>query len=223
MTKSRGILPTKVFWTEAEKDIVRQLYPNTSNAEIIRILGRHTEKSVWGIAKKLGVKKSAGYLKLLGGQLDGKRDNGKRFKPGEKPWSAGKKFPGRTSCTSFVPGQKPSNWMPLGAHRINSSGVLDRKIKEGPNGALNWEAVHRLVWKETNGPIPPRHMIVFKDNMRTTVLEEITIDRLECIDREENARRNNQWAKNPEMMQLHILKGQIKRQVNRIAKEAENA
>lgn len=223
MTKSRGILPPKVFWTDAEKELVRQLYPNTKNIDIIKLLGRHTEKSVWGIAKKLGVKKSPEYLKLMGGYLDGKRDNGKRFKAGEKSWITGKKLPGRTSSTSFVKGQRPPNWMPLGAHKVNTDGYLVRKIKEGNNGGLNWEGVHRLVWKEANRPIPQRHMIVFKDGMRTTVLEEITIDRLECIDREENARRNNQWAKDPEMMRLYVLKGHIKRQVNRIAKEAENA
>jgi hypothetical protein len=62
-----------------------------------------------------------------------------------------------------------------------------RKIREGNNGGLNWESVARLVWKEANGAIPARHMIVFKDGKKITVLEEITIDKLECISREENA------------------------------------
>jgi hypothetical protein len=219
MTKSRGILPPKVFWTDAEKEIVRQLYPNTKNSEIIKILGRHTEKSVWGIAKKLGVKKSPEYLLVMGGYLDGHRGSQKRFEPGHVPWIKGKKLPGRTSSTSFVKGQRPPNWMPLGAHKINADGHLVRKIREGNNGGLNWEAVNRLVWKEVNGPIPARHIIVFKEGRRTTVLEEITIDKLECISREEHARRNNQWLQNPEMMKLYQLKGQINRQVNRI-KEA---
>lgn len=223
MTKSRGILPPKVFWTDAEKEIVRQLYPNTKNSEIIRILGRHTEKSVWGIAKKLGVKKSPEYLRMMGGYLDGHRGAQTRFEPGHTPWIKGKKLPGRTSSTSFVKGQRPPNWMPLGAHKINGDGYLVRKIREGNNGGLNWEGVHRLVWKEAKGSIPARHMIVFKDGLKTTVLEEITIGRLECISREENARRNSHWKTDPEMMKLHILKGQITRQVNRIKKEAEHA
>lgn len=220
MTKSCGILPPKVFWTDDEKEIVRELYPNTKNSEIVKILGRHTEKSIWGIAKKLGVKKSTEYLRSMGGYLDGKSDNGKRFQPGHTPWTAGKKFPGRTSSTTFVKGQRPPNWMPLGAHKLNTDGYLVRKIREGNNGGLNWEGVHRLVWKEANGAIPVRHMIAFKDGAKTNVLEEITIDKLECISREENARRNNQWAKDPELMKLYQLKGQITREVNRIQKEA---
>lgn len=220
MTKSRGILPPKEFWTDAEKAIVRELYPNTKNSEILKVLGRHTEKSIWRIAKKLGVKKSPEYLRTMGGRLDGHRGHQKRFEPGHVPWTAGKKFPGRTSSTSFTKGQRPPNWMPLGAHKLNSDGYLVRKVREGNNGGLNWEAVHRLVWKEANGPIPPRHMIVFKAGMKTTVLEQITVDKLECISREENARRNNHWLKNPELMKLYVLKGHINRQVNRIKKES---
>lgn len=221
MTKSRGILPPKVFWTEAEREIVRKLYPDTKNSEIVRVLGRHTEKSLYGIAKKLGVKKSPEYLRLMGGYLDGKRGAQKRFEPGHVPWIKGKKLPGRTSSTSFVKGQRPTNWMPIGAHKINSDGVLVRKIREGNNGGLNWESVARLVWKKANGAIPARHVIVFKDGRKITVLEEITIDKLECISREENARRNNQWSKDPEMMKLYVLKGHITRQVNRI-KESQH-
>jgi hypothetical protein len=219
MTKSRGILPPKVFWTEEEKALVIQLYPNTQNAEIIRIIGRHSEKSLYGIAKKMGIKKSFEYLKAMGGYLDGKRDNGMRFRPGEKPWSAGLKFPGKTSSTSFVKGQRPPNWMPLGAHKLNTDGYLVRKIREGNNGGLNWEGVHRLVWKEANGPIPARHVITFKAGMKTTVLEEITADRLECISMKENALRNSYWNTDPELMKLYQLKGAITRHVNRMKGE----
>jgi hypothetical protein len=220
MTKSRGILPQKVFWTDAEKEIVRQLYPNTQNSEIIKILGQHTEKSLYAIAKRMGVKKSPEYLREMGGYLDGKRDNGMRFLAGQPSWISGKKLPGRTSSTSFVKGQRPPNWMPLGAHKING-GYLVRKVREGNNGGLNWEAVHRLVWKEANGPIPARHVITFKSGLKTTVLEEITPEKLECISFRENALRNSMWATDPEMMKLYVLKGAITKQVNRM-KESQN-
>lgn len=221
MTKSRGILPPKVFRTDAEKEIVIQLYPNTKNSEIIKIIGCHTEKSVWTIAKKLGVKKSPEYLRLMGGQLDGVRGTASRFKPGNKPWLTGQKLPGKTSITSFVKGQRPANWMPLGARRINSEGVLERKIKEGPNGAMNWEAEHRLVWKDANGLIPKNHCIAFKPDKFSNVLELITLDAIELLTRKEVMLRNSIWAKNPELAKLYQLKGQITRQVNRINKESQ--
>lgn len=222
MTKSRGILPPKVFWTEAEKAIVRELYPSTKNADIVKLLGRHTEKSVWGIAKKLGVKKSPEYLRVMGGYLDGKRGAQQRFKPGNVPWIAGKKLPGRTSNTSFVKGQRPANWMPLGTRRVNSLGVLERKIKEGPNGALNWEAEHRLVWKEANGPIPRNHCVVFKEGRFSTQLELITLDAIQLLSRKELMQENTIWRRSPEVAALYVLKGQITRQVNRIKKESEH-
>lgn len=218
MTKSRGILPPRTPWTAEQRELIRQRYPDTKNSELAALTG-HTEKSIYTIAKKLGVKKSPEYLRVMGGYLDGHRGFQKRFEPGHVPWVAGKKFPGRTSSTSFRPGQRPPNWMPLGAHRVNSQGVLERKVREGNNGGLNWEAVHRLVWKAANGPVPNRHVITFKPGTKTNVLELITLDKLECISFEENARRNNMWANNPEMAPLYNLKGQIQRQVNRIAKE----
>ena len=58
-------------------------------------------------------------------------------------------------------------------------------------------------------------------NRQTTVLEEITIDKLICISRAENARRNSAAAHSTEYGKLAQLKGAITRQVNRIIKEHE--
>lgn len=223
MTKSRGILPPKVFWTEAEKAIVRELYPNTKNSEIVQVLGRHTEKSLYAIAKKLGIKKSTEYLRLMGGQLDGVRGTKNRFQPGHVPWSVGKKLPGRISATSFVKGQIPPNWMPLGSRRVNSEGVLERKIREGRNGALNWEGEHRLIWKEANGPVPRNHCVVFKPGRFSSRLEMVTLDAIQLLSRKELMAQNSIWHRSPELAALYQLKGQITCQVNRIKKEAEHA
>ncbi|MFD1839535.1 hypothetical protein [Paracidovorax cattleyae] len=69
--------------------------------------------------------------------------------------------------------------------------------------------------------MPDGHICVFKPGQRTTVLEEITADRVECISRAENARRNHPRNKSPELAKLVQLKGAITRQVNRIAREAK--
>ena len=57
----------------------------------------------------------------------------------------------------------------------------------------------------------------------TNVLEEITANKLECISRAENARRNSMWRLDPEVAKLYQLKGAITRQVNRIKKETQHA
>jgi hypothetical protein len=71
-------------------------------------------------------------------------------------------------------------------------------------------------------PDPAGHIVCFQAGARkTTVLEEVTADRLECITRAENARRNHPRNRSPELAKLVQLKGAITRQVNRIAREAQ--
>lgn len=65
--------------------------------------------------------------------------------------------------------------------------------------------------------------MVFKPGMKTAVLEEITLDRVECISLAENARRNHPRNKHPEYARLVQLRGAITRQVNRINREAQEA
>ena len=57
--------------------------------------------------------------------------------------------------------------------------------------------------------------------MKTAVEAEVTADRLECITRAENAHRNHPRNRDPELGRLVQLKGAITRQVNRIAREAQ--
>lgn len=51
-----------------------------------------------------------------------------------------------------------------GAERVRpSSGYVMRKTKNTGNPDKDWQKVHRLVWEEHNGPIPPEYRIVFRD------------------------------------------------------------
>lgn len=79
------------------------------------------------------------------------------------------------------------------------------------------------MWAAAHGPIPPRHIVVFKPGHKTTKPEHITADKLECITRAENARRNHPISHSPELAKLVQLKGAITRQVNRIRKESQAA
>jgi hypothetical protein len=63
--------------------------------------------------------------------------------------------------------------------------------------------------------------VLFKPGMKTTVAEEITAERLECISRADNGRRNHPANRDPELFKLIQLKGAISRQVNRISREAQ--
>lgn len=203
-------------WTEAELRTLRALYADTPTRSIATALGR-TEASVGMKAVAIGLRKSAEFM---AGEFSG------RLTPGNVPPNKGKHYParGRSAETQFKPGQKPHTTLPVGSYRINRDGHLQRKIGEEPGcNSKRWRCVAELVWCEANGPLPPKHIVVFKPGLKTAVLEEITLDRVECISLAENARRNHPRNKSPELAKIVQLKGAITRQVNRIKREADEA
>lgn len=224
MTKSRGIRPPRKAWTAAEDELMRRLYPDTLAAELAAQLGR-SATAIHARANVLGVKKSATFLSgPMAQRLDGRRDNGRRFTKGHKPWCAGTKglVGVQEGCKAHqfkkgvLTGRNARNFIEVGGYRVNGEGYLDRKVRNDGPPQKRFERVHRLVWIEANGPIPDDHVVTFKGGKRTTVLKEITVDRLECISRAEHARRTRLP---PELMKVHNLRGQITRQINKRLKE----
>ncbi len=70
--------------------------------------------------------------------------------------------------------------------------------------------MHHQVWREHKGPIPPKHIVIFKDGDRT----HCEIDNLQLISMADNARRNSIWAKLPrELAEAIQLAGVLKRKI----------
>lgn len=232
MTKSRNLIAVRRPWTPIELDLLRDLYPDVPCADIAALLERHPG-SVYYAATSRGLQKSDEFHasdlsgRILRGKIDPRMVAG-RFKPGMTPWNTGIRYVagGRSAETRFKPGTKPAKTAPVGAYRLLKEKTgkvhLERKTSEtsGPNH-MRWTPVSRLVWEAANGPVPDGHLVVFKRGMHTAVLEEITLDRVECISRAEHARRNHPAQRDPELAKLIQLKGAITRQVNRINKEAQ--
>ena len=225
MTRRHPLQPTDPDVAE----VIRTLYPHHSTDHVAEVLGCSVMR-VYQLATRLGVKKTDEYL---ASDQSGRVRKGtqhlsmrlSRFKPGHEPWNKGQAFEagGRAKETQFKPGQRPHTWKPIGTLRI-SGGQLERKTSEAKGANhMRWTPVARLVWEAAHGPVPAGHLVVFKRGQKTTVLEEITVDRLECISRGENGRRNVAWNSHPETAPLVHLKGQIQRQVNRISKEDKQA
>lgn len=207
--------PGRRPWSEDDILWMRALYPESHNRVLADVL-RRSVTSIKGMAVTLGLHKSDAYL----------REHAGRFKPGHATWNAGTHFypGGRCAETQFRPGHVSANTEPIGALRLESkSGLLQRKISNDPGGPnKRWRSVHELVWIEHRGPVPPGHLVVFRPGQRTTEPEQITLDRLECISRAENMRRNSAHTRYPpEVARLIQLKGAIHRQVNRIQRESE--
>ncbi len=220
-------------WTPDEITVLRSLYPDHAAASVALVLGR-PERAVYHKANALGIAKSEAYLaSAASGRIQRGRTDPRmvatQIKPGATPWNKGvaRSTGLHENCrrTQFKPGRRPeenANYQPIGSLRMSKDGYLERKVTDDQSifPARRWVAVHRLVWEAAHGPIPHGHIVVFRPGLKTAQLEEVTADRLECISRAENARRNHPRNRSPELARLVQLKGAITRQVNRIAREA---
>jgi hypothetical protein len=221
-------------WAAIEDECMRRFYPHLTAADMADVLKR-SSKAVYQRAKQLGLRKSEEFL---AGDRSGRVARGKQdprmvatqFKKGQASWCKGLKgvvgVQDACRATQFKKGRQAHeahNYVPIGSHRVCADGYLERKVTDDPAivPARRWVALHRLVWEAERGPIPAGHIVCFLPGKKTTVLEEVTVDRLECITRAENARRNHPRARSPELAKLVQLKGAITRQVNRIAREAQ--
>ena len=220
-------------WTAQQLEGLRRLYRDQPASAVAAAIGRSV-KSVHSKAAKLKLGKSKEFWAsdMSGRVLRGQHSAAMaatRFKPGSKPWNHGLSYMpgGRCQDTQFRPGTKPVNELPIGSLRVvDNKGFmqLEQKVHElpGPN-ARRWVAVSRLVWEARHGPLSAGRIVVFKPGLKTLERELITLDRLECITRAENARRNHPNSHNPELAKLVQLKGAITRQVNRITREQKEA
>lgn len=218
MTKSRGINRPKWRPTPEQLEVVRAKFPHMRTADLAAQLGVGYHQ-LQKCASGLGLRKSEEFLTgPEGGRLDGVRGGGARFAKGHVPWTKGRKFPGGLSPqTLFKAGKKPHNYLPTGSYRIGA-GYLQRKVSETGYPPHDWQMVHRLVWQEAHGPIPDGYAVAFRPGRRSTVLEEITLDALELVEKAEVMRRNSISNLPPELVELVRLRGVVTREINKRSK-----
>lgn len=207
-------------WSASEVARLRALYPHHPTSGIAAQLGR-TLTTVYQKAAGLGLKKSAEYLASPAAhRADGRKGIGSRFRPGQTPWNKGTHFVagGRSAETRFkrgsLSGRAAQLLQPVGAYRVNADGYLDRKVRSDGPPQKRWQAVHRLVWIETHGEPPSTHVVCFKPGRRSTVLEDITPDVLELVDRRDLMARNSVHRLPKPLAQLVQLRGALTRSIN---------
>lgn len=220
MTKSRGILKKRRIWTPAEDEQLRLLYPDSSAATVAAWFACSTA-SVYSRANVLGLKKSAAFLtssasgRIVAGSSVGADG---RFKKGSVPFNKGLRrpgwAPGRMATSQFKkgrPAHEARNYVPIGTERVSKDGYLERKVTDDPTlvPTRRWVGVHRLVWEEANGPIPPGHAIAFRDGNK----RNIDLDNLELISNAEKMRRNTIHRYPPELKQTIRLVSKLRRAI----------
>lgn len=215
-------------WTADDLSRLRALYPHQSTQKVAKALQRSLT-AVYRAAAMLGVHKTEEYLqspdacRLRRGEHPGLAT---QFRKGQVPANKGLRRPGwsagRMRETQFRKGERSgiaaTNWQPIGTVATDGEGYQRIKVREAvhgkePTGFGNsgvWPQLHRRTWEQHHGPIPPGHVIAFKDRKR----ENCAIENLECIARAELARRNRMWNIFPrEMAEAIYLNGQIKRKL----------
>jgi hypothetical protein len=220
-------------WTRPEIELLCAMYPHCHTADVAAWLG-HSLTACYQAAINRRIRKDPEYLASDAAcrVRRGKQHTSmiaSRFKRGQAAWNKGTKgivgVQDACRATQFKKGQAPSNTRPVGSYRVTTTHrtpVLEKKTSErrGANH-MRWTPVARLVWEAAHGEIPKGCIVVFKPGTATVKLEEITVDRLECITRAEHANRNHPRNRSPELGRLVQLKGAITRQVNRITREAQ--
>ena len=166
-------------WTKQQEELLSKLYPDTKTSKLCEIFNCN-RSNIYNKANKLGLYKSNSYL--YENVYTIKPSEKTMFKKGHKPWNKGVKgldIGGKQ--TQFKKGNRPHNWKPDGSERIDKDGFKMIKL----NG--KYVHKHRHLWEEKNGPVPKGYVVYFKDGDK----ENLTIDNLGIITREENMKRNS--------------------------------
>lgn len=213
-------------WTEDELSYLREHYANHPSAEIAAALNR-TLLSVYQGADKLGLRKSKEFLRASVGFQKGSTIGAEyRYAKGNVPVNKGTRrpgwAPGRMRETQFRKGDRTGaaarNWRPIGTILADHEGYLRIKVREAVHGqeytgfgnTKVWPLLHRHIWEQAHGPIPPKHIVVFIDGNRANCV----LENLELISMADNARRNSMWTKLPrDLAEVINLTGQLKRKL----------
>ena len=215
-------------WAQEEDRILREMYPSHYARDIAKLLGRGVS-SVYSRAFILKLKKDPEFLaQHVWLQKGSQTGAAYRFKKGQTPVNKGVKRPGwhagRMKETQFKKGCRSGiaarNWVPVGTIKADTEGYLRIKVREAIHGeeatgygnTKVWPLYNRYLWEQSYGPIPPSHIVAFKDGNR----QNCVIENLELISMADNARRNSMWKRLPrELAQVVQLGGQLKRAINR--------
>lgn len=142
-----------------------------------------------------------------------------------------KKTPAMVKTMEFVSHKFQKGHVPANAHkdgtiviRLDNRGIGYKHIKVP--GKRRMIMLHVYLWHEAHGKVPKSHAVVFKDGDTMNC----TLENLECIHRNELARRNyenGQWIKkvleqNPELKKLSETTKQLKKSIKDIKKNGKS-
>ena len=199
-------------WTKTADKLMKCLYPDMRSIDVARILKR-TLLSTYNRAKTLGLSKSEFFkMSEMSGHHNLLSEAGKkyRFTKGHNPANAGKTGYKPWMRGLFEKGAKPKNTLYDGhisirtshTSRLGSDGLPKSYKWIRING--KWLQYHQYLWIQKNGPIPAKHIVIFKDKDQMNC----ALDNLELVSLKENLRRNNEtnrWKAHMSTREKHEL------------------
>lgn len=160
----------------------------------------------------MGLKKSEAFMKMeLERQAERIRMVGvqSRYHKGREPENKGKPMPKevyeKVKRTMFKKGNKPHNTKYDGHERISKDGYAEIRVRLG-----KYVLKHRHIWEQANGKVPTGYIVVFKDRNPNNIV----LDNLELISREENMLRNTIHRFPAELKSTIRLVNKLKRTIN---------
>ena len=212
------------------------MYSNNPTSAVAIALNRSVA-ATYNAAFKLGLEKTpefiAAHCRLQKGDTLGREH---QFKKGQTPFNKGLRrpngwAPGRMSDTQFKKGnrtgQAAKNWKPIGTIAVDNEGYFRVKVRDAIHGKEEtgfgntdvWPLLNRHTWEQHKGPIPPGHIVIFKDGDRSNC----AIENLDILSKADNARRNSMWARLPrELAEVIQLSGALKRKLRRFDGKKQN-
>jgi hypothetical protein len=203
-------------WTPEAIARLRELYPRTPTKRLARLFKRKAY-NVAQAAHRLGIHKDPAFLAAQGrAQAQHPRMVATRFQPGHVPANKGLRRPGwasgRMASTQFKKGGFPPNRDPdfyvIGALRINADGYIDMRVSF-EHGAKGWCGLHRILWEDARGPVPPGHIVAFKNGDKL----DCELKNLKLLTFAQNMRRNSIHNLPKDLVNTIQVLGQLKRSI----------
>lgn len=206
---------TRRPWTNEERKILTEMYPNNYTQTISNVLNR-SYSSVSAQTYLMGLKKSEAFRVMeLQKQAERLKIVGTpgRYQKGRTPENKGKKMPTelyeKVKHTMFKKGQLPHN-------AYKNWKEVTRKSKQGKQYWLiklpnenKLKPKHIWLWETKNGKVAKGFNVVFKDGNQLNCI----IENLECISNAELMNRNTIHQYPTELKKTKILINKIKSKI----------